>query len=231
MSSKNKITKEEAENIIKDCYSIADFCRKVGWEPRGDNYKIFHKYVKIYNLDISHFTGIKTNIGNKNNINIKLSVKDYIKNKDIVRGSTLVKKLIEEGYKINECECCHNSEWLGKPIKLELHHIDGNQQNNTIENFQLLCPNCHAYTDNYRGNKNKKDKTKYCKNCGKEISKWSKSGLCQDCAHKKQYKVEHPPKDKLEIEILTNSYEALGRKYGVSGRTIKKWCIKFGIAK
>ena len=39
-----KITKEYAEEIIKECYSIADFCRMVGWKPQGDNYKIFHKY-------------------------------------------------------------------------------------------------------------------------------------------------------------------------------------------
>ena len=50
-----------------------------------------------------------------------------------------------------KCECCKNTEWLGQPIKLELHHIDGNPSNNTKENIQLLCPNCHAYTDNYCG--------------------------------------------------------------------------------
>ena len=40
------------------------------------------------------------------------------------------------------------------PIPLELHHIDGNNQNNNLTNLTLLCPNCHAMTDNYRG-KNK----------------------------------------------------------------------------
>ena len=37
---------------------------------------------------------------------------------------------------------------------LELHHIDGNHSNNELSNLTLLCPNCHALTDNYRG-KNK----------------------------------------------------------------------------
>ena len=41
--------------------------------------------------------------------------------------------------------------WLGAKIPLELHHINGDNTDNRIENLQLLCPNCHALTDNYRG--------------------------------------------------------------------------------
>ena len=32
-----------------------------------------------------------------------------------------------------------------------LHHIDGDNTNNKLENLQILCPNCHTMTDNYRG--------------------------------------------------------------------------------
>ena len=45
---------------------------------------------------------------------------------------------------------CNNTEWMGKPIPLELHHINGNKFDNRIENLQILCPNCHSFTDNYR---------------------------------------------------------------------------------
>jgi len=56
--------------------------------------------------------------------------------------------LEKRGYR---CEGCGLSEWLGKPIPIEVHHIDGNSDNDTEENWQLLCPNCHAFTDNYKG--------------------------------------------------------------------------------
>ncbi len=59
--------------------------------------------------------------------------------------------MLNEGYKEHKCESCGLTTWLDKPIPLELHHIDGNRNNNTLENFQLLCPNCHAFTDSYRG--------------------------------------------------------------------------------
>ena len=37
-----------------------------------------------------------------------------------------------------------------RPVCLELHHEDGNSENNTIENVRLLCPNCHSLTDTYK---------------------------------------------------------------------------------
>ena len=50
-----------------------------------------------------------------------------------------------------KCNKCGLSEWLGKPISLELEHKDGNHYNNSRENVELLCPNCHSQTDTYRG--------------------------------------------------------------------------------
>lgn len=41
--------------------------------------------------------------------------------------------------------------WMGEPIALELHHVNGVKDDLRIENLQILCPNCHAFTDNYRG--------------------------------------------------------------------------------
>lgn len=43
---------------------------------------------------------------------------------------------------------------MNKPISLEVHHKDGDKENNESENLELLCPNCHSYTENYRGRKN-----------------------------------------------------------------------------
>lgn len=52
------------------------------------------------------------------------------------------------GYK---CMCCDLSEWRGIRLSLELDHKDGNATNNSISNLQMICPNCHSITDNWKG--------------------------------------------------------------------------------
>jgi 5-methylcytosine-specific restriction endonuclease McrA len=52
------------------------------------------------------------------------------------------------------CNSCGISEWVSKPISLELDHKDGNTSNNNRNNLEGLCPNCHSITDTWRG-KNK----------------------------------------------------------------------------
>ena len=49
------------------------------------------------------------------------------------------------------CNKCGISEWFSKPISLELEHKDGNNLNNTRENLEGLCPNCHSITETWRG--------------------------------------------------------------------------------
>ena len=47
------------------------------------------------------------------------------------------------------CCVCSVSTWEGKPLTLHLHHRDGNNMNNRLDNLCLLCPNCHSQTETY----------------------------------------------------------------------------------
>lgn len=49
------------------------------------------------------------------------------------------------------CSSCGLNEWRGYPIPLELHHKNGNNRDNRLENLEYLCLNCHAITSNFRG--------------------------------------------------------------------------------
>ena len=62
----------------------------------------------------------------------------------------------------------------------------------------------------------------YCPICGAEVSQ--KGCLCIKCYNKQQRIVERPDKDTLLEEIATSSFVKVGAKYGVSDKSIVKWC-------
>ena len=61
-------------------------------------------------------------------------------------------RLIEEGYLTNKCvECGLTDTYNGKPIKLQLDHINGISTDHRLENLRIVCPNCHSQTNSYAG--------------------------------------------------------------------------------
>ena len=86
----------------------------------------------------------------------KMTLEDYLENSEDIQTNKVRKKILEEGLKPHRCECCGLEEWMGKPIPLELHHKDGDRHHNELENYELLCPKCHAFTDSYRGKNSRK---------------------------------------------------------------------------
>ena len=84
-----------------------------------------------------------------------VSAEEYFGTDKPITSYKLKIKILREGIKECKCEKCGNSLWLNEPIPLELHHKNGKTFDNNLENLELLCPNCHAFTENYRA-KNKK---------------------------------------------------------------------------
>ena len=152
---KNKKTREEIESAAAKSSSIAGVCRLLKLVPSGGNYRIIHNAIEKYKIDTSHFTGQGWNINLKFKPFEGKKIEEILVENSTYQSYKLKKRLIAEGIKKSVCESCGQSEWLEQPIPLELHHINGNNSNNRLENLRLLCPNCHALTDSYRG-KNKR---------------------------------------------------------------------------
>lgn len=144
---------EKVINAIKNNKSIASTMKSLGITNYRErhHYSKFNEFVKENNIDISHFPKKIQ----------KRPIDDYFSNKFPLQSNKLRKRLISEGYFEHKCSKCNLSEWMGELIPIELDHIDGNNKNNSLDNLRLLCPNCHAQTDTYKGKNIKKPKEKY----------------------------------------------------------------------
>lgn len=49
------------------------------------------------------------------------------------------------------CLICGLKEWQDKPMPVTIDHINGNYKDHRIINVRLVCPNCDAQTDTYKG--------------------------------------------------------------------------------
>lgn len=53
-----------------------------------------------------------------------------------------------------QCALCDQPpEWNGKPLRLQLDHVNGDSTDNRPGNLWLLCPNCHSQTETFCRNK------------------------------------------------------------------------------
>jgi hypothetical protein len=142
-------TQQEIEQFVQESFSWATLAEKFGYDKTGGSYLIsMKKMVEELNLDVSHFTGQGWNKNNFDYARFRKGV--VIKTSQAIKTLTFIRG--------HSCERCGQKEWLDTPIPLEVHHKDGDSLNNEMDNLELLCPNCHALTDNYRGkNINKHD--------------------------------------------------------------------------
>lgn len=132
-----RYTQQQAIHAIENSRSIHQVLHKLGLRKCGGNYDTIKRLISKLNLDVEHFEGQNWLAGKH--------TKDWTEYK---RPAAVRKRLIQiRGVK---CECCNLAEWMGQPITIELHHIDGDKSNHSFENLQLLCPNCHSLTDNWR---------------------------------------------------------------------------------
>ena len=149
-----KYTKEWLEELCSESYSYAEVLRKAGRAQAGGSQETLKKKIDEFNIDISHFTGQRWK-------HSPAFTNKYTPETLFVNGSTtasnqtLKKYLLQYNllkYECSECGCDGN--WRGGILALELHHKDGNHQNNELTNLTFLCPNCHAITDSYGGKNN-----------------------------------------------------------------------------
>lgn len=250
---KYKHTKEDYINAVKKSNSIAGVCRELGILPIGGNYATVKRKIIKYNLDTSHFTGQLWKGKSFVEETALVKLDDILKENTNYKTHTLKERLFNQNLKERKCEICGlGEEWYGKPITLELHHINGDHYDNRLENLQILCPNCHSQTNNFR-NRNNTDKNipkhfnprkpiiSTCECCGKEFKadRHSRRFCSRECYNKflvkgliKQNREYEPLVSKEEIENkipLCTTMSKLAKLLEIDRHTLRDYLHKYSI--
>lgn len=198
----------------------------MGLSVSPGNFRTLHKYVARLGIDTSHFKGQAhgTSFANKRPLEEILVSGSYVSSGNVKR------RLRKEGLLREECyECGLPPEWHGKPLVLQLDHINGDSYDNRLQNLRLLCPNCHAQTRTFTGqNKAGPNRSRYkrtphaCTGCGVTICGRA-SDKCASCGNpnKGVTKIDWPPAHALADAVVDTSYDAVGRVLGVCGASVR----------
>jgi hypothetical protein len=142
---------EALSEAVRTSTGWKQVCLKLGLPTSGGSTISVRNRAKSIGLDVSHVTG-------KRGPKVNLSLEDIlVDNSTYTNTSSLKEKLVRLGLLGDHCEICGLSEWLEKPLSLQLDHIDGRRRNNTLTNLRLLCPNCHSQTETW-GGRNKRSR-------------------------------------------------------------------------
>lgn len=157
MGKKRKWTESGLRKAVKESISFLEMLRNLGMKPAGGNYKTFKYYIEKLKIDTSHWLGQGHLKGKTHNWSNKTPLDKILVENSEYRGTgnQIKKKLFRANLFEKKCYNCDRKTWMGKEIPLELEHKNGDNRDNRIENLTILCPNCHAQTETYRG-KNKK---------------------------------------------------------------------------
>ncbi|HEX5186508.1 MAG TPA: hypothetical protein VFV86_06420 [Nitrososphaeraceae archaeon] len=161
MSNKKSMfaSKEMLAKIVKESVNYLEVLNKFGYKTRAGNYKTLQKYIKLYDIDYSHFLGKGEFLKRTHRpINKKYELENiFVENfEGHLSGGNLKDYLYKAGLKEKKCELCRQDEnWIVGKLSFILDHINGNNKDNRIENLRIICPNCDSTLPTYMGRNRK----------------------------------------------------------------------------
>lgn len=149
MSAHRTWTDEQLTEAVALSISMAEVLRRLGLRVGGGSQSYLFRRAQQLGLDFSHFKGQGWSRGNcKRPDEVYAALHPLLRRGDR-KIPALRDRLIASGLKEERCEECGITEWRGKPVPLQVDHVDGDRMNNLIANLKILCANCHMQTETW----------------------------------------------------------------------------------
>lgn len=235
-----RYSEDEARGAIAASRSWTEALRRLGMCASGGGYLILRKYAATWSISTDHFDPEGASLaGLERARRSPMPLDELLVEGRFTQSARLKERLYAAGLKQRRCELCGQGEqWQGRRMSLILDHVNGVRSDNRLENLRIVCPNCNATLDTHCGRNATLLADRPCERCGETFrpkyrrqrycsracgSRWNRRGRPQLALRR----VERPPYEQLVAEIEAVGYSAVGRKYGVSGTSIRKWRLAY----
>ncbi|MER5497960.1 HNH endonuclease [Streptomyces sp. NPDC002466] len=141
-------SRTELAEAVAGAVSVAGVLRLLGRIDTTRERNRLQNWVAEDGLTITHFLGQGHQRGRAGPTPLKTAEHVLLKHNGERRTKTVLlrRALLEIGVPQECAECGTGATWQGKPMTLEVDHINGDWSDDRAENLRLLCPNCHAVT-------------------------------------------------------------------------------------
>lgn len=153
-----KMPSEDFKILVARSSTFTEILAHFGIRNIGHNNLTLKKRLHEENIDYSHIplgSGRAANFKGKG-VPKPLTVEECLETvfiKDSPRSQKMARTYAKRYNLIDrKCrDCGLTDEWNGKTLVLQLEHINGESNDNRLENLCWLCPNCHSQTPTYTG--------------------------------------------------------------------------------
>ena len=151
--SRRKWTDEQLKIAVKGAVTLRTVLERLGLQGQGGNYAQLRRHLDRLKISTAHIKGHSWNKGGRGVGGVTpIPLDQLLVNPCEYPSHKLKTRLFRAGLRSPQCALCGWGERSSDGrVPVELDHINGDRNDNRLENLRILCPNCHSLQPTHRG--------------------------------------------------------------------------------